>query len=83
MIGGLIPHTLSRKSTRALVNCSKFTNLGVITMETAVQIIKSMFNLSTEQQIFITALVAMLVAGLALYVVLAALKNTSDKGGSK
>jgi len=45
--------------------------------------IESIFSLSSEQQVFILAIMAMLVTGFALFVVLAALRNISNKRGSE
>lgn len=47
-------------------------------MENVMKLIESLFNLSTEHQTFILAVLALLVAGFSLYVVLAVIKNSSD-----
>ena len=44
-------------------------------MQESMQFIEGLFSLSSEQQIFVIAVLAISVIGFALYVVLAALKN--------
>ena len=44
-------------------------------MEKTMQLIENIFRLTTEQQVFVIALLAISVAGLALYVVLAVIKE--------
>lgn len=50
-------------------------------MDKIIQLIEGIFSLTTEQQIFVIASLAISVAGLALYVVLTALRKViSTKG---
>lgn len=51
-------------------------------MEKIIRFIEGVFSLTAEQQVFIIAVLAILISGLALYVVLAAIKTSSGKGGS-
>ncbi len=51
-------------------------------MEKAMQLIEGFLSLTTEQQVFVIAVLAISVAGFALYVVLAVLKASTSKGGS-
>lgn len=52
-------------------------------MNKTMQVIESLYNLSAAQQVFIVSVLAISVAGLALYVVLTALKSIAGKGGSE
>lgn len=50
-------------------------------MDKALELIENLFNLSKDQQIFFIAITALLVVGISLFVVLAALSKLSDKRG--
>jgi hypothetical protein len=52
-------------------------------MDKIMQLIESLFSLTTEQQIFVIASLAISVAGLALYVVLTALKKVASTKGNE
>ena len=48
-------------------------------MEKIIQVINETLSFTTEQQIFIIAVLSISVAGFALYVVLTAIKNDANK----
>ena len=50
-------------------------------MEKVMQLIEGFLSLSAEQQVFVIAVLAMSLAGFALYIVLVVLKSSASKGG--
>lgn len=52
-------------------------------MEKVIELLVRLFYLSKDQQVFFIAVSALLLAGFALFVVLAALNRLDGKGGSK
>jgi hypothetical protein len=52
-------------------------------MEKIFDLVERLFDLSTSQQLFVLAVMAMLVVGFSLFVVLAALKKTTESGDRK